>query len=112
MTFKEAVRVLISRATDGGVNSAMPYFNGLCYNLSALTKDHHCESYYVMQVVMTEKAFAEGLGPGKVFTEDRLQMLEHLQQLTYPDYLRLFATKMEKGQIDGPNLVSSEFFGE
>jgi hypothetical protein len=112
MTFKEAVRQLINRATDGGVNSAMPYSNGLCYNLSELTEDSNSESYYVMQVVMTCKAYAEGLGPSKVFTEDRLQMLEHLKQLTYPDYLRLFACKMEKGQIEGHNLVSSEFFGE
>jgi hypothetical protein len=112
MTFKEAVQLLVNRATDGGVNSAMPYSNGLCYNLSELTQEQHSESYYIMQVVMTEKAYAQGLGPSKVFTEDRLQMLEHLQQLTYPDYLRLFATKMEKGQIEGHNLVSSEFFGE
>jgi len=90
----------------------MPYSNGLCYNLSTLTQDQHCESYYVMQVVMTEKAYAQGLGESRVFTQRRIDMLQYLMDLTYPEYLRLFADKMQTGQIDGPNLVSSKFFGE
>lgn len=112
MTFKEAVRYLARKANEGGLNSAMPYSNGLCYNLSMLTQDEHSETYYVMQVVMTESAYVKGLGESKVFTRLRLNMLQYLVNLTYPEYLRLFADKMQKGQIFGRNLVSSKFFGE
>ena len=113
MTFKQAVRELLDFSTTC---SMMPRDMGLCYNIAHLMSDGfrsgYYEAYHIMEVLLTDKEYTNGLGPDGWFTEQRIQKLVEFNKMNYNDYLEAFNKKVAADPKGNYNFVSLYFFGE